>query len=138
LKVPQAAKIDGDTMSGSDDGIPTIELHDLDASTLGVLSALQRMILKHPIAFQAAFSALIAEGKSYEKTPEGRDAKARLENSPLVHQLQYVLDLTTFSLLERAPPDILPSAYIDTLFMLSASDHSDTLLDRLFWELPPK
>ncbi len=119
-------------MLKQDDTIPTIELHDFDEATLRVLQALQAALLKHPIACQAAFSALVAEGGKFAATPEGREWKAKLENSTLVHQLRYVFDLTTFSLLERDPPNILPSAYIDTLFMLSGADRSDHLLDRLF------
>lgn len=116
--------------------IPTIELHSFDESTLRALQSLQRALLKHPIAFQSAFSGLIAEGKRFEKTPEGQELKTKLEGSSLVQQLRYVFDLTTISLLEREPPDILPSAYLDTLFMLGASDRSDDLLDRLFREGP--
>jgi hypothetical protein len=121
-----------------DETIPTIELHDFDEATLQVLRALQTALLKHPIACQAAFNALVAEGAKFAATPEGREWNAKLENSTLIHQLRYVFDLTTFSLLERESPDILPSAYIDTLFMLSGADRSDHLLDRLFRELEPR
>jgi len=117
---------------GSEAGIPTIELRSFDESTLRTLRSLQRALFKHPIAFQAAFSCLIAEGKLFEKTPEGQKLKTKLESSSLVQQLRYVFDLTTGSLLESEPSDILPSAYLDTLFMLAASNRSDGLLDRLF------
>jgi hypothetical protein len=119
-------------MLGSDETIPTIELHELDESSLRILQALQSILLRHPIAFQAAFSALVAEGRAFGETPEGRALKARLENSSLVQQMRYVFDLTTFSLLERDPPSLLPSAYIDTLFMLSGHERSDDVLDHLF------
>jgi hypothetical protein len=122
-------------MLKQDNTIPTIELHDFDDATLRVLKALQTALLKHPIACQAAFGALVAEGVKFAATPEGQEWKAKLESSTLVHQLRYVFDLTTFSLLERDPPDILPSAYIDTLFMLSGAERSDHLLDRLFRDL---
>ncbi len=116
---------------------PTIALHDIDATTLRILQSVQRLLLQHPIAFQAAYSALIAEGRQFEKTSEGQALKARLERSPLVQQLRYVFDLTTFSLLEREEPETLPSAYIDTLFMLASSHRSDDILDRLFREMTP-
>src|SRR5262245_33554820 len=121
------------TIMADDDGtLPTIELHSIDEVTLRTLQSLQRVLMKHPIAFQAAYSALIAEGKKFEVTPEGRRLKAKLEGSSIVSQLRYVFDLTTFSLLERDSPDVLPSAYCDTLFMLAASERSDDLLDLLF------
>lgn len=116
---------------------PTIELHDVDATTLRILQSVQRLLLQHPIAFQAAYSALIAEGQQFEKTSEGQVLTARLERSPLVQQLRYIFDLTTFSLLEREEPEALPSAYIDILFMLAANQRSDDILDRLFREVTP-
>jgi hypothetical protein len=121
---PQNAELDG--------AIPTLELQNFDEATLRVLHSLQRIILKHPLASQSAFSALIAEGKMFEKTLEGRELKARLEGSSMVRELRYIFDLSTFSLLEHEPLDILPSAYLDTLFMLARSDRSDELLDCLF------
>ena len=54
-----------------------------------------------------------------------------------MQQLRYVFDLTTFSLLERDAPEILPSAYFDTLFMLAANNRADDVLDRLFREAEP-
>jgi hypothetical protein len=123
-----------DHLLDSESEIPTIELHSFDESTLRTLQSLQRALLKHPVAFQAAFSGLIAEGKLFEKTPEGQKLKTRLAGSAFVQQLRYVFELTTLSMLEREPPDILPSAYLDTLFMLAGSDRSDDLLDRLFRE----
>ena len=113
--------------------IPTVELQNFDEATLKTLQSLQRMLLKHPVAFQAAFSALVAEGRKFGQTPEGKTLKRKLEGSRIISQLQYIFDITSFSLLERDPPDLLPSSYFDTLFMLSASDRSDDLLDRLFW-----
>jgi hypothetical protein len=118
----------------SESDIPTIELISFDEPTLRTLQSLQRALLKHPVAFQAAFSGLIAEGRAFEKTPEGQKLKTRLEGSSFVEQLRYVFELTTVSLLEREPPEILPSAYLDTLFMLAGSDRSDDVLDRLFRE----
>ena len=116
----------------SDETIPTIDLREFDESTLRILRSLQSILLRHPVACQAAFGALVAEGRMFGATPEGRELKTRLESSSLVQQLRYVFDLTTFSMLERDQPDILPSAYIDTLFMLSGHERSDDLLDRLF------
>jgi hypothetical protein len=130
-KMPNAT---ADHLLDSGSEIPTIELHSFDESILRTLQSLQRALLKHPVAFQAAFSGLIAEGEAFAKTPEGQKLKTTLEGSPFVQQLRYVFDLTTVSMLEREPPDILPSAYLDTLFMLAGSDRSDDLLDRLFGE----
>ena len=70
-------------MPDSEGAIPAIELHDFDEATLRVLQSVQRMLLKHPIAFQAAFSALIAEGEAFAATPEGQELKARSSRAHL-------------------------------------------------------
>jgi hypothetical protein len=119
-------------MIEEDQGVPTLQLYNFDKTCLRVLQSLQGVLLKHPVAFQAAFSALVSEGEEFAKTPEGRELKTKLQCSLVVQQLQYVFDLGTLSILERNPQDILPSEYIDTLFMLANSDKSDSLLDDLF------
>ena len=109
-------------MVREDQVVPDIELHNFDESCLRVLRNIQKIILKHPIVCQAVFSALISEGEKFAATPEGRTLKTTIEGSSVVQQLQYLIDLSTFSVLERNPPDVLPSTYIDTLFMLANSD----------------
>jgi hypothetical protein len=137
LFVSVAVQAGTTTAAATEENAATIELHDIDATTLRVLQSIQRLLLKHPVAFQAAYSALIIEGEQFATTPEGQILKARLERSPLVQQLRYVFDLTTFSLLEREEPETLPSAYIDTLFMLASNHRSDDILDRLFRAMTP-
>lgn len=114
------------------DGIPTIELHDPEQQTLRVLRTLQAALLKHPVAAQAAFNALIAEGRAFAGTSRGQLAQAALERSSLLHRARLVFDFSTLSLLEQEPPDIMPSAYIDALFMLGSSARSDEILQELF------
>lgn len=121
-------------MTMQDEGVPTIELREFDESCLRLLRNLQGVLLKHPVAFQAAFSALVSEGEKFAQTPEGHEIRNRLERSPIVHQLQYAFDISTLSLLERDSPSILPSAYIDVLFMLANSEDADRVLDQLFAE----
>jgi hypothetical protein len=114
------------------DALPTIELHDFEARAVRVLRTLQLALLKHPVAAQAAFNALVAEGRKYGATVEGRQLREQLERSELVHRARLVFDFGTLSLLEHNPPEILPSAYIDVLFMLGGSERSDDVLEHLF------
>ena len=119
---------------GNADGLPTIELHDGPDRMLYVLRALQTSLLKHPVAGQAAFTALVAEGRRFAATERGSKLRTALERSELLNRARLVFDFATLALLEQDPPDILPSAYIDALFMLSSSERADEILQMLFRE----
>lgn len=116
----------------SSDGIPVVDLHDRDEDILRVLRALQAALLKHPVAGQAVFNALVSEGRNFAKTCDGKAARDKLERSELLHRARLIFDFGTLSMLEHDPPDIMPSAYIDTLFMLASGDRADHILHRLF------
>lgn len=111
-----------------------IELRDPALAELALLRSLQRILLTHPVACQAAFTALIAEGRSFSATPEGRAWRARLLGSSLLQRARLVFDVATLSMLEEGAPDhVLPSSYLDALFMAATSGDADELLNRLFW-----
>ena len=112
--------------------VPVVELHDPGDRSLQVLRALQKTILKHPVATQSAFSALVAEGRVFAGTPDGQRLQKQLEDSALLQQANLVFDLATLSMLEEDPPEILPSTYFDVLFMLAAHPGSDHILNQLF------
>jgi hypothetical protein len=114
------------------DDLPTLELHDLESSALRVLRSLQLALLKHPVACQAAFNALLAEGRAFGATREGAEQRAKLERSQLLHRARLAFDFSTLSLLEQDAPDIMPSAYVDVFFMLSGSGRPDEILHKLF------
>jgi hypothetical protein len=113
------------------DGLPTVYLPSSE-TTLWVLRRLQALVLKHPVAAKAAFDALIAEGRAFAQTPEGKGWLDKLAASELLHRARLVLDFPGLSMLERDSPEVLPSAYLDTIFMLASSRKPDELLDPLF------
>jgi hypothetical protein len=129
------AETDGEDLAGlrqSDcDGLPTVYLPSSETA-LQVLRRLQGLVLKHPVAAKAAFDALIAEGRAFAQTPEGKVWQAKLAASELLHRARLVLDFPGLSMLERDSPEVLPSAYLDTIFMLASSRKPDELLDPLF------
>jgi hypothetical protein len=114
-----------------EEDLPTVALPPSEI-LVQVLQRLQALILKHPVAAKAAFDALIAEGRVFARTPEGKIWHERLARSELLHRARLVLDLPGLSMLERDRPEVLPSAYLDTLFMLASSRKPDELLDPLF------
>lgn len=112
--------------------LPTIELRETEQGILRVLRSIQTTLITHPVAGQAAFNALLQEGRNFAKTEEGRALKTKIERSELLHRARLIFDFSTLSMLEEDPPEIMPSAYIDVLFMLASSDRTDQILDKLF------
>jgi hypothetical protein len=114
-----------------DDRLPTVYLRSSEGA-LQVLRRLQAIVLKHPVAAKAAFGALIAEGRAFAQTPEGKAWQDKLAASELLHRARLLFDFPGLSMLERDSPEVLPSAYLDTIFMLGSSPKPDELLDPLF------
>ena len=113
-------------------GIPVVDLKFADDDAEVLLRRLQAAVIQHPAAAQAIFNSLVAEGKKFADTPEGSVWKTKLQKSRLVQAARLVFDLATLSLLEEDRDAILPSTYLDILFMLASSGRSDAVLDRLF------
>jgi hypothetical protein len=75
----------------------------------------QRLVLKHPIAAQAAFRALVAEGRQFAQTEEGVAWKRRLVGSELIRRSRPVWEVATQNMLEESAPRMLPSQYVESL-----------------------
>lgn len=97
-----------------------------------LLFELRWLVIKHPVAAQAAFRALVAEGRSFATTAEGRAWRARLESSELVRRGAAVLELGTLGMLDGDSDRVLPTQLIDA-FARAASrrDLEEALARRL-------
>lgn len=113
--------------------LPRIAIGDPAAIEVHLVHRLQRVLLMHPVACQAAFTALVAEGRRFADTDEGRGWRDRLTRSDLLRQVRLVFDLSTLGLLEEATSPTLPSSYLDALFMIAAGGDADAVLNRVFW-----
>ncbi len=99
---------------------------------VGTLRALQESLFRHPLAFRAAFSGLVEEGRRFAATPEGADWAERLRASPLLPRFRLFAKMLSFSMLEQDEAERLPSAYLEGLFRLAEHPDADAVLDRLF------
>jgi hypothetical protein len=79
------------------------------------LQAMRMVLLKHPVAAQAAFRALSAEGRRYATTPEGAAWKDRLAGSELMQRGRSVWELATLNMLDEGGSNMLPTQYVDAL-----------------------
>lgn len=118
---------------GPHDDACRIELHEPARTEVALLQDLQRVLLKHPVAAQAAFTALVREGRRFATTAEGHLWRERLAHSAVLQQARLVLDVATLGMLEESGDSEVPSAYLDALFMLASGGDADSVLNKLFW-----
>lgn len=97
-----------------------------------LLTQLQIAIVSHPIAAQALFRALVAEGRAFAATQEGRRWAALLADSPLVQRGRMVWDVTTLRMLDDDPATVLPSTLMDAFVRTTALETLEPFLSRLF------
>ncbi|WP_437899290.1 hypothetical protein [Sorangium sp. So ce124] len=102
-----------------------------EGEIVDVLRRAQLLLLRHPVAAQAAFSALIAEGRRFAATPEGAAWTAALASSDLLRHGRRVWDAVSLNLLEEDPETIVPSAYLEALLRAAKSADLDGLLSAL-------
>jgi hypothetical protein len=90
-------------------------MSELEAEVVATLHTLQRSIMKHPMAAQALFAALIAEGREYAATPEGARLRDRLARSRTIHRARIAWDVATMNVLGDHEPGLMPSALVEAL-----------------------
>ncbi len=119
-------------MSSNGTCMPRLVVRDADEELLRDLREIQFLLLEHPVAAQAAFSALVAEGRRFAETEHGRAWRDRLARSELVRRARIVWDTTTLEQLAETPSRAVPSTYVDALMRMAASPDLEPVLARLF------
>lgn len=117
--------------------LPTLALQPDDDELLRILHEAQYLLLQHPVAAQALFAGLVAEGRRYAGTEDGRRWEARLRGSDLIRRGRVVWEVVTLKMLEESTPNVLPTTYLDAMVNATASPELEPLLARLFgmeWE----
>lgn len=100
-----------------------------DDVTLQRLRAAQALLLKYPVASQAAFAALAREGRRFAETEEGMIWKRRLADSPLVAKARTMFEGLSGGLVGEGQGP-LPSSYVDA-FLRALDRDLETLLAEL-------
>ncbi len=96
------------------------------------LAAVQRIIFKYPMATQAAFSALVAEGRRFATTSEGRNLALRLTRAKEMHRARMLWEVLSMSAFTERYDGPLPSLFVDTLVRTLKTQHLEPLLTRIF------
>jgi hypothetical protein len=118
----------------SDRDLPVIHLAPQRDESDATLAAVQDVVNRFPLAVQAAVRALVAEGRSYAQTDEGRELKARLVGTPLVRRLRTIWESVSEQAFVPDDRQVLPSVIIDRLAGIAAREDLDPLLSRFFEE----
>lgn len=106
---------------------PRAEEQELDA-----IAALQRAIFKYPMATQAAFSALVAEGRRFAATPDGHALATRLARAKEMDRARMLWEVLSMSAFTERYEGLLPSLFVDTLVRTLKTRHLEPLLTRIF------
>ncbi|MBV1878977.1 MAG: hypothetical protein KUG79_15160 [Pseudomonadales bacterium] len=119
------------------EGIPAIGINSEAMQLDNILAEIRQVILKHPVAAQAAYSSLLAEGKRFAATEAGKVAVPRVKNSELANRLRLVWELSSGWMLDEKPQGPLPSSFIDAIFLAANENNIDELLKKLYSNTVP-
>lgn len=120
--------------------LPTVMLRAPSDRSLDLLRHLQMAVLKHPVASQAIFSALVEEGKAYAQTPPGKQLYSKLSHSELVARARMTWESVSLWLLDPDYQGELPSELVDAFFSVSNHQDLEPMLEQVFagFESKPK
>jgi hypothetical protein len=96
-----------------------------------VLGRLRDAVLRHPAATQAAFSALVAEGRRFARTEDGAALADALAGSELLARGRMIWEVLTMSAFVEGE-DGLPSVIIDELARAASNGSLESVLSRVF------
>lgn len=103
--------------------IPTLVLRRAPDDLGTLLGEFSAMVRRHPVAMQAVCHALVAEGRRFVKTPEGRAWEARLAGSELIRRGRMLWEASELDLLDDRGDARLPTAFVDALVgVLTSTD----------------
>lgn len=117
---------------GEAGGLPDVVLSEPEEPVLALLRRAQIALLVHPAASQAAFRALVAEGRRYAATDEGRRWRERLAESPLVKRASYVFEVLSMNVLTEDEDAVLPTQLIDAVVQAALLPDMEPALSTLF------
>jgi hypothetical protein len=98
---------------------------------LGLLDGAQMAMIKHPTATQAAFAALVREGRRFAETAEGKRWLDVLGASSFMRQARWVWETTSLNMLEEDAGTIVPSTYLEALLRAAEVPDLEQLLGRV-------
>lgn len=107
---------------------PRLVLQSAEDPLTQLLRAASAAVLKHPFAAQAIFAGLVAEGRRFAETDEGRRWQAALADSEFVRRARALWEGSVLNLLEDSSDAVLPTAIFDALVQAASRPDLPALL----------
>lgn len=111
--------------------LPRLVLQAPSDPVVELLHRASLLLLKHPVAAQAAFAALVEEGRRFAATPEGQRWKAALERSELAWRGHALWEGSLLKVLEERGDSLLPTAILEALIQAASRGDTTTLLQQV-------
>ena len=108
--------------------------HRSPPSLVQTLRQLRDVLTRHPIAAQAAFAALAAEGRHFATTPEGQQWKERLERSELLDRVEVLWRALGMNAFVEGDGEVLPSFFLEAAMRAALRRGLEPLLSTIFDE----
>lgn len=105
---------------------------DGDRETFETLRLAQEVLMRFPMAAQAAFNVLVAEGREYARTPEGAELFSRLAHGNQANRLRVIWEILTLSGITEQKSSAIPSVFLDRLARTLLVEKLEPMLARLF------
>ena len=107
------------------------KLEDGNAELGRALGNLHRALFRYPMAAQAAFSALVTEGRRFARTPEGAEWQERLLSSRETGSAQLLWEILSSRTFTERTEGALPSTLLDALSRAIRVKNIEPLLARI-------
>ena len=108
--------------------IPTLVVRRAPSGADALMRDLHVLVQRHPVAVQAICRMLVAEGRRFVETPEGRAWRKRLAGSELARRGRMLWEASALDLLDDRGEARLPTAFVDTLIgVLTSADFVERL-----------
>ena len=111
---------------------PVITIDEPVEETARLLRALQAALLTHPFATRAAIRVLVAEGRAFAETEEGRLWRTRLDRSNAMRTARTLWEGLAYPLVADGLPTSLPTVALDDLFAAVSAGGAEAALARAF------
>jgi len=108
---------------------PIVEESNGDPELRG-FAQLHSLLVAYPAASQAAFAALVAEGRRFAATERGQQWQEALAASPLMTRLRRIFEEVSLNMFEEDSATVLPSTYVELLAQALDSTELPRLIAR--------
>jgi hypothetical protein len=101
-----------------------------DGELAHTVASLRQSVFRHPVAAQAIYAALLAEGRRFATTAEGRVWRERLSGSALAGAGRSLLDSIVLDAFEESADGAIPSRLLEALAVAARTRGLEALLAR--------